>query len=242
MKATFPWQSPYVFAGNDPIRYIDFNGEGPWETIMFGLKHPIAAPIIGTANKSNNISSVTGRFAARSGLTYRFSNGPRDKDDGTLQNAFRHVLWQATITRVFDSDIAKEAGDAHEVNANPNLYLRHFAGESVIRNIEMADETIDFLNNQIGRQIGQELNTANTLEDAKAVLGRFRNEGFYTAQVNEDNSVNIVKTKLTDEQFNEALNNISNLSVQALRPHEEKKQELRNQERKDNIENFGVSR
>jgi len=242
MKAAFTWQSPYVFAGNDPIRYIDFNGEGPWETIMFGLKHPVAAPIIGDANKSNNISSVTGRFAARSGLTYRFSNGPDNKDDGTLQNAFRHVLWQAVITRVFDSDIAKEAGDAHEVNANPNIYLRHFAGENVIRNIEMADETIDFLNNQIGRQIGKELNTANTLEDAKAVLGKFRNEGFYTAQVNEDNSVNIIKTKLTDEQFNEALNNISNLSVRALRPHEEKKQELRNQERINKIENFGVSR
>jgi hypothetical protein len=33
---------------------------------------------------------------------------------GSEVNAFRHVLWQSTITRLFGENVAEEVGNSHE--------------------------------------------------------------------------------------------------------------------------------
>ena len=68
---------------------------------------------------------------------------------GSQVNAFRHSLWQAPITQKFGEEVAREVGATHEDNSSANLSQRTF------KTMADADQTIDLLNNQIGKQIGK---------------------------------------------------------------------------------------
>src|SRR5262249_299822 len=154
----------------------------------FFVNNPREGFRIGTFHSgSTNITSNSIRFAANLGLQESPSHA------GSEVNAFRHVQWQASITAAYGADAAKEAGDAHETNPAADLSKREFAGPAALA---QADQTIDLLNNQIGRAIGDANPDATQLGTANAVLDYFHNQGLYTAVEHADGTVSIVKTKL----------------------------------------------
>ena len=157
-------------------------------TAKFALSHPLIAAEIGYWIKgSTNISTNAVRFATRNDV---LSGG-----DGAESNAFRHTLWQSYITNRHGIEIATSIGNAHEENPDVNLRNRRF------RTQLDADQTIDLLNNQIGRSLG---NTApiGMRDMALRVLEVFYRDGLYTAKQSEDGSWYIDRTKITQEQYN----------------------------------------
>ena len=77
----------------------------------------------------------------------------RIKNEGSVGNAYRHILWQAMISNQFGSDIAIEVGNAHEANIT-NLNAQNHLHDKFTK-ISAADEVVDQLNNQIGRNIAK---------------------------------------------------------------------------------------
>ena len=171
------------------------------------MRHPRTARDIGRVDGSNNISSVASRFSNRGATpestTSVLSNDPEGR--ASEVNAFRHVLWQSAITAKHGENIAEEAGDAHEDNPNADLSIRNFD------NLVEADQTVDLLNNQIGREIGANNPNAPTDELAKLTLEEYRTNGFYTATENADGTYTISKTTITQQQYEQLSTRFENL-------------------------------
>ena len=225
----YPWNSSYTFAENDNIRAIDLEGaerlivigfmgyrtirlkaasksEKKSAILGFGLTHPIAAYKIGEVEfGGTNISSISGRIARHAA-----ENNNLTVSDGGERNAFRHALWSATIANQFGVVIAEQAGLAHEGIKVAQSFFIDF-NQPLVQDILVADEICDILNNNLSRSIGSKLPKGSSqIEIAKAVLKTYRDEGFYET-VKENDTLKIVKNKITEEQYQKALNQISGL-------------------------------
>jgi len=134
----------------------------------------------------------------------------RGPGDGTQVNAARHVLWSAIMTSQKGVNIAKEIGDIHETHPNADTTKRIFD------KLADADEIVDLLNNQIGREIGTQYDgpqTAKTL--ANRMLDEFYRNGFYTINKIESGQnagkYEVIKTKINIEQYNYMKNEYTKL-------------------------------
>ena len=77
------------------------------------------------------------------------------------------------------------------------------------------------MNNKIGRQIANDNPDLSMQELSIKVLATFHDEGLYTATKNTDGSVTISKTKISDEQYNKALEVLKNLDNNGFSRNEE---------------------
>ena len=200
----YPNIGGYVYCTSNPVTLIDPNGKeikenesGPqWlRYAKFVFKHPIATYRIGkgVTHGADDISTNSTRFATRGNVL----DGSRPKDEcelGSENGAFRHTLWQVTITSEFDTRIAEEAGNAHEDNPNTDLAIRIFS------NFSETDQTVDLLNNQIGREIGQREKGKGMRHLAFSVLKEFEQKGLYTA-VKRGRGWVVKKTRLSQDKY-----------------------------------------
>lgn len=179
---------------------------------QFALKYPKIAKAIGVYHPGSlNLSTVAVNFMKNSELSKNIDGAKaNDKnkeldelDKGSDTNAFRHVTWQALITKSFGKDVAEQAGFAHEAEPFPDI------NQETFNKIDDADQVVDLLNNAIGREIGEKNQTLSNRELALKVLEAFRNTGFWTVEKNSGKTFSVRKTIITAEQYDLAYTNIS---------------------------------
>lgn len=196
-------------------------------TVLFGLRYPVAALNIGRYSRgSTNISTNAVRFSTRKGVLKELKSM---QGEGTQVNAFRHVLWQSYITNLYGENLAREAGYAHEENPFPDLSKRRF------KSLHEADQTIDLLNNIIGRDLGRRISQSQDKVGMRTmaieVLKRFLETGLYTANQHADGTWFIDLTRITDEQYNELLEFYQTLNDYGRTEEEQK--EMDEKEKRD---------
>ncbi len=171
-------------------------------TVKFALLHPIIALEIGQFKSgATNITTNSVRFATNDlGLKENSSK------EGSQVNAFRHVLWQATITKRYGADIAREVGFAHEENPNAlgeRYSMKHFENTEFAKSAD-ADQTCDLLNNIQGRTIGVTTKSNEMNKIALDVIDKYYIDGFWTSEPTKNGTYKITKKKLSKKQYETA--------------------------------------
>ncbi len=216
----FPHASTYNYAENEPVGSIDLHGlqrlkvNGIERTQAeskpnilrrqgaFVVRHPGAAIRIGEFRSgSDNISSVSSRIARH--LAQGGDN--LSEGEGTERNALRHGIWSAMIASEFGEGISKRATDSHEgigVAANSEVdFTKDFDSSDKL----LGDQIVDYLNNEIGREFGAENEGSSSMDIAKGILNIFKDEGLYTMTSDKDGNISISKTKITQDQYDNAI-------------------------------------
>lgn len=123
--------SPYVYAVDNPILFIDNKGENPvnshfvqsiitWTSIKIETKMQnagmnskeknVARNNLMKAYKIRDNKDIANNFTRNSKLPTDF-NDPMHNDEA---DAVRHAMWSALNTQTTDAEFAKKIGDAHE--------------------------------------------------------------------------------------------------------------------------------
>jgi hypothetical protein len=182
-------------------------------TARFALQHPIIAYKVGQViSGKTNISTNASRFSTNNlGLV------ENKWYEGSQVNAFRHALWQATITKSFGANIAFEIGNAHEKNPNLVKGVNDFSNIS-FTTISIADEACDLLNNDIGRKIGSRVNSSSMNDIAISVINYYHDYGLWVAVENQNGYYSIKQEKLSDEQYKHAYGRLLMLDKNGYAP------------------------
>ncbi len=171
------------------------------KTAAFAARHPSVANRVGKFESgSTNISSVASRIArhlAKGGDN--FSIG-----EGTERNAFRHALWSAMITSEFGENMALRATNVHEGIAILNVGSVDFTKKFEDSNLMLADQTVDFLNNEIGRNIAKNNPYASTEGLTTLILSTFAKEGLWTISTDKDGNITISRSTISEDQHSKA--------------------------------------
>lgn len=114
--------------------------------------------------------------------------------EGTQSNAFRHVLWQSTLTVEFGEEKARQVANSHEDNHN---FAYNPEGYS---NMNDADIYADLRNNEIGRRIGAENPDAPLNVLAGKVLDEYYQNGLWEV-VKIGDRYFPVQTRLPEDQY-----------------------------------------
>ncbi|MBL4679322.1 MAG: hypothetical protein JKY88_01210 [Pseudomonadales bacterium] len=232
----YAYQSPYNFSENRVIDGVELEGaerlsvhtpgwaygtatvrnnhptEAQMNTATAGViaRHPIASSNVGKFERGGtNISTVSSRISRHAA-----SNGNMITGEGSERNALRHATWIATIASNYGEGVAQRIGNAHEgipMGAQGNAFVDF--NQPAPDNLGGADSVVDFLNNIIGREIGAQLGEGATeWETAVKALGVQLNEGLWTATAGEDGNYNISRTKITQKQYDTALQTLQTLN------------------------------
>lgn len=218
----------YAYAKGNPVRYNDPTGqcvgvigslvcdvlepyivnssliEPSKKEVFFAINNPINARIIGDIQHFKpSISSYSSDFAINATNQNGKSLFEGDQfGDGTEMNAFRHTLWQATITRDLGERTAKRVASAHEVNPKANKTRRSFSS------LGEADEVVDLLNNEIGREIGKNNPNMSNSQLAVHVASYMKQQGLYVAKPSNGGYV-VSQQKTTPQQFSKQISSLS---------------------------------
>lgn len=208
----------------EPIKLYDRPSRTNRHVRTFGfiLREPVKAKKIGRyVPNSTNISTNAVRFSTGKDVLYGVTltdderNVVRKEEErGSEKGAFRHTIWQAKIASKYGKGIAKQVGNAHEDNPRVNLYQRSF------RDIEDADQTVDMLNNMIGRRIGETCRTGSMRDMAFMVLDEFRYNGLYTAEPDERGIWHVKKRRLSQEKYDILKEHFSRVDENGYTPEE----------------------
>ena len=225
--------TPYGYCAGNPISTMDI--DGMWFPILppnegikaigvtmenrsssstikslgFLLNSPNVALRVGTAHKwwpNSGISQTASNF----NVNIRPILSPNNYGEGSNENAFRHALWQAILTREYGAEEANRIGLIHE----EGILLPH---PNDLDKTSL-DTKVDLANNAIGRAIALENPGASNVELAKKVLSYFRN-----------NDLNVIKNgmsschKISSEQYSAAMQIIEGKGENGLNKEENKK-------------------
>ena len=216
--------SPYMYCSGNPIMYVDTDGRFPIipfivayygaakfmeqnglnsrsREIDYIMQHPINALIVGPARDGTdcgNISTIASNFAINISKEAQL----RTEKIGDRRNALRHVIWQSIITRRFGEKHAARIANAHEDNPYVDLNARWF------NDFEKADQTVDLLNNIIGREIGKKNPNASNRDLARKVIEEFYQNGLWITTGSSETNITIKKVTITEEQYKTALESI----------------------------------
>src|SRR6218665_1916794 len=168
-------------------------------TARYSMRHPINAFKVNGPFITNH-NDIATNFQINIGRALGVKNV-----EGGVQNAIRHTLWQALLTRDVGAKAASRIGNVHETTTNVDLNQRVFKNETDEHD---ADRTIDLLNNQIGRSIGEQNKDADNITTAKSVITEYYKNGLYTMAGNKTDGYKIQKTKLTKSQYETAMKEI----------------------------------
>ena len=192
-----PGRSPYLYCAGNPVNLVDPDGRkaGDWETFFFVIRYPFTAYHIGPVRHGKtNLSTNSVRFATRGEVLYG-SNPKVQEERGSEAGAFRHALWQATITNIYGAKKAKSIGDAHETKIKSvNFSIKEYDS------IEEADRTVDLMNNVIGRNIGDTGKYSDMKTLAWEVLDYFEKQGLFVAEKSEQGKWIIERKRLSADK------------------------------------------
>jgi hypothetical protein len=180
----------------------DYTAGSKLRELGFFSRHPNIALNVGKVEKDSlNISTVSARFGASVGLEENATH------EGSQVNAFRHTMWQAMITNKYGANIAAEIGNAHENNP---YALSKLSGDGpyTFSTLSEADQTIDLLNNRLGRSIGAGTSFNGDRDIALAVLEKYKTDGLWVATKQESDIYQVSQTKLSSEQYKAARDSI----------------------------------
>ena len=193
-------------------------------TLEFGTRYPAAFLSIGYVILGiglKNISTNSVRFAA--GL--ELGEPEENEKEGTQVNAFRHTLWQATITSMFGADAALMIGNAHEENPYSVEVINEKYGINNVQfaTLPLADEAADLLNNIEGRALGSSTKDGTTkdriMKDmARTVLDYYYNTGLWTAVTMDNGNYEVRKRKLSRMKYNNAVLLLSEMDKNGFPP------------------------
>ena len=240
LAGKFPWNSPYAFAENDVVRAIDLeskeklivivgtNKDGTKvkvtrdqeisdfarnaATLGVTVRYPNIVSAVGSVKRGGtNISSISGRIAR-----HVAENGNMTTGVGSERNGFRHALWSATIANKYGDKISERISNAHEgIPILESGYVDF--SMPLVQNGNVADEIVDFLNNQIGREIAASLQgVTNQINIAKEVLNVYHQQGLWVVNKNENETLSISKHKISEEQYNKAIKKLKTLDENGM--------------------------
>lgn len=182
-------------------------GSSKIRTIYFAGFFPYAALSIGKVKSgSTNISTNSVRFSTNDlGLI------ENNAHEGSQVNAYRHALWQATITHRFGTTVAEGAGNAHEENPNAIFGVEDFSA-TTYGTSSLADESCDLLNNIIGRGLGQRYTDTTTKMNQIAIdtLNYHHEYGLWVSE-ERDGNYTIFQQKISDSQYETAYDRLNQL-------------------------------
>ena len=171
----------------------------------FALRHPVIASEIGkvkTGVGCTNISTNSTRFSA--------AVGNDDFQEGGQVNAIRHALWSSTISSKYGTDIAKEATNSHELNAN-------LSGLSFSNKAE-ADSRCDLLNNEIGILLGSQNKKSSMKQLTGLVLNIFHSDGLWMSSQDKNGNWLVLRQKMSDSDYIKAITELAKCNENGFRP------------------------
>lgn len=235
----YPWNSVYCFAEDDVIRAVDLDGlerlivvanpmgkekrlertvhssdiEEKIASADFALRHIFSAGAIGEVERGGtNLSTLAGRAARHLRDEAGFTG-----DEAEQSNAFRHVFWQAMITRQFGSTVAFHAGNAHEGVGTLGTIEVDWT-KPLVQDVHVIDQVVDVLNNRIGRELGRKYADIPMTKQGLAytVLHEFYINGLWQRVVDSQGKSSISKVKLSSEQFKAAWDVIDSFDLNLM--------------------------